>query len=87
MRFYPFGSSSLNQVYNSTLAVTASLSSYAASASYAIRINSASYAISGSPGPAGVDGTCSFTPGITGDVGLQGFGGSAGGVSLPVGVP
>lgn len=87
MRFYPFGSSSLNQIYNTTLAVTASTSTYAASASYAIRIVSASYAISGSRGVAGVNGSCSFTPGLTGDIGLQGIGGSAGGVSLPVGVP
>ena len=84
MRFYPFGSSSLNQIYNTTLATTASLSSYALSASYAIRITSASYATSGVPG---ANGSCSFTPGLTGDIGLQGIGGAAGGVSLPVGVP
>ena len=87
MRFYPFGSSSLNQIYNTTLATTASLSRYALSASYAIRITSASYATSGVPGANGANGSCSFTPGLTGDIGLQGIGGAAGGVSLPVGVP
>lgn len=87
MRFYPFGSSSLNQIYNTTLATTASLSTYAASASFTTRILSASFAISGSRGIAGTDGSCSFTPGLTGDIGIQGIGGSAGGVSLAVGVP
>lgn len=87
MRFYPFGSSSLNQIYNTTLAVTASFSTYAASASFATRIISASYAISGSRGINGTNGSCSFTPGFTGDIGLPGFGGSDGGVSLPIGVP
>lgn len=86
MRFYPFGSSSLNQVYNPSAAITASISTYATSASYAIKITSASYALSGSRGVNGTDGTCSFTPGLTGDIGFQGFGGAAGGVSLPIGV-
>jgi hypothetical protein len=87
MRFYPFGSSSLNQIYNPSAATTASISSYAASASYGIRVLSASLAINGVPGINGTNGTCSFTPGLTGDIGLQGFGGSAGGVSSVVGKP
>jgi len=37
MRFYPFGSSSLNQTYNTSLATTASIASYALSASYGLR--------------------------------------------------
>jgi len=39
------------------------------------------------PGANGVNGSCSFAAGLTGDIGLQGVGGLAGGVSLPVGVP
>jgi hypothetical protein len=87
MRFYPFGSSSLNQIYNPSAATTASISNYAASASYGIRVLSASLAINGIPGVNGINGTCSFTPGLTGDIGLQGIGGSAGGVSSVVGKP
>ncbi len=82
MRFYPFGSSSLNQVYNTTLATTASISDYAQTASYGIRIVTASYALSGSPGINGSPGTCSYLPGTTGDTGLQGLGGTRGGVSI-----
>ena len=87
MRFYPFGSSSLNQIYNPLAAVTASISTYAASASYGIRVLSASLATNGVPGVNGTNGTCSFTPGLTGDIGFQGFGGPAGGVSTAVGKP
>ena len=84
MRFYPFGSSSLNQIYNTAAATTASIATYAASASYGVRVVSASLAINGVPGVNGTNGTCSFTPGLTGDIGLQGFGGPAGGVSTVV---
>lgn len=82
MRFYPFGSSSLNQVYNTTLAITASISSYALTASYGLRVVTASYALSGSPGVDGTDGTCSYTPGPDGLRGPTGFTGTRGGVSI-----
>ena len=87
MRFYPLGSSSLNQVYNTTLAVTASVSSYAASASYGVRVLSASFANQRSPGTPGTNGTCSYATGPTGDIGLTGVGGGNGGVSVPVATP
>lgn len=81
MRFYPFGSSSLNQIYNTTLATTASVATYAVSASHATRTVSASYALSGVAGIDGFPGTCSYLPGATGDTGPQGFGGAVGGIS------
>lgn len=87
MRFYPLGSSSLNQVYNTSLAVTASISSYAASASYGVRVLSASFANQRSPGTPGANGTCSYTAGPTGDIGLTGVGGGSGGVSVAVATP
>lgn len=87
MRFYPLGSSSLNQIYNTTLAVTASVTSYAASASYGVRVLSASFANQRSPGTPGTNGTCSYTAGSTGDIGLAGVGGPNGGVSVAVATP
>lgn len=87
MRFYPLGSSSLNQVYNTSLAVTASISSYAESASYGVRVLSASFANQRSPGTPGANGTCSYTAGPTGDIGLTGVGGGSGGVSVAVATP
>ena len=87
MRFYPLGSSSLNPVYNTTLVVTASVSSYAASASYGVRVLSASFANQRSPGTPGANGTCSYTAGLTGDVGLAGVGGPNGSVSVAVATP
>lgn len=50
MRFYPFGSASLN-------VVTASLSDYSNVAGYGLRAFSAVLALSGSIGPTGIDGT------------------------------
>lgn len=82
MRFYPFGSSSLNQLYNNTLATTASVSSYAASASYGVRVASASFAVSGTRGPNGNVGVCNYVAGPTGDTGPTGFTGTTGGVSV-----
>jgi hypothetical protein len=82
MRFYPFGSSSLNQTYNTALATTASLAAYAESASFGIRVVTASYALQGVRGINGLPGSCSYQPGIPGDTGSQGFGGSNGGISL-----
>lgn len=87
MQFYPLGSSSFNQIYNTTLAVTASVSSYAETASYGLRVVTASHALSGFPGINGNAGTCSFTPGPTGDTGLTGFGGSPGGISVVIPKP
>lgn len=84
MRFYPFGSSSLNQLFNTTLAVTASTSLYAASSSFSTRVATASYAISGSPGINGTDGVCLPTQGPTGDIGPDGFTGTNGGTSVPL---
>ena len=82
MRFYPFGSSSLNQIYNNTLATTASISRYADSASYAIRVASASFAVSGTRGPNGSPGVCNYIAGPTGDTGPVGFTGAPGGISV-----
>lgn len=87
MRFYPFGSSSLNQLYNSTLAVTASISDYAASASFTTRAVTASYAISGSPGVNGTNGVCLPIAGPTGDTGLPGLSGTNGKTSFPLPTP
>jgi glyoxylate carboligase len=84
MRFYPFGSSSLNQVYNPSAATTASLSSYALSASYGVRVTTASYAVSGTRGPNGDIGVCIYVPGPTGDNGPTGFTGTNGVDSLPL---
>ena len=83
MRFYPFGSSSLNQVYNPSAAVTASVSLYAASASYGILVVTASYALAGTQGASGSEGSCSYLPGPTGPTGPQGPGGLLGGVAVP----
>jgi hypothetical protein len=83
MRFYPFGSSSLNQVYNSAVIVTASVSNYAASASYGLTAVTASYALSGSPGIPGTPGSCSYLPGPQGPTGSTGLGGAIGGISIP----
>ena len=60
MRIYPFGSSSLNPVYNPSLIVTSSTSVYAATASLAIRAVSASYAHAGVDGTAGYNGICIY---------------------------
>jgi hypothetical protein len=87
MRFYPLGSSSLNQVYNNSLAVTASISSYSATASYGARVVTASHALQGVRGPDGSTGVCSYPLGPQGDVGLPGFGGPSGGVSIAVAKP
>lgn len=83
MRFYPFGSSSLNILYNTQSIVSASVSDYALTASYANRIVTASYALVGVPGINGQPGSCSYLPGPQGDPGPQGFGGDAGGISQP----
>lgn len=82
MRVYPFGSSSLNVVYNPTAATTASLARYADAAQYGIRVVTASHAIDGVRGTNGNNGVCLYTPGPTGDKGPDGFGGGGGGVSV-----
>jgi hypothetical protein len=82
MRFYPFGSSSLNQIYNAALAQTASIASYSATASYGVRILSASQATNGLRGENGTDGVCNPLAGPQGPTGSVGFGGSPGGVSV-----
>jgi hypothetical protein len=82
MRFYPFGSSSLNQVYNSAGILTASVSTYAESASYGLTAVTASYALSGSPGISGAPGICNYLAGPAGPTGPTGFGGVVGGVSV-----
>lgn len=82
MRFYPFGSSSLNQVYNPGAALTASVSDYADTASYTRNVLTASYAINGVKGLNGAPGSCSYLPGPQGGTGSVGFGGNIGGVSV-----
>ena len=82
MRFYPLGSSSLNQIYNTTSVTTASLSSYARSGSYGVRVVSASRAITGVSGANGSSGICDPQPGLQGPTGSIGFGGAIGGVSI-----
>ena len=86
MRFYPFGSSSLNLVYNPQAAQTASFATYAMSASYATRAVSASYARSGSNGINGTDGVCIYQQGPTGDSGSVGPRGRRGSQSVPQGL-
>lgn len=83
MRFYPFGSSSLNVIYNPSLLTTASVAQYALSASFGFSVASASYALSGSAGINGAPGSCSYAPGPTGDTGPTGFAGFDGGISFP----
>lgn len=83
MRFYPFGSSSLNQIYNTRTIVSASSATYALTASFGTRVVTASYALTGVPGINGLPGSCSYLPGDPGDPGPQGFGGNVGGVSSP----
>jgi hypothetical protein len=83
MRFYPFGSSSLNQVYNPVGVVTASITSYAESASYGVTAVTASYTLAGIPGISGTSGICNNLPGPTGPTGPTGFGGVVGIVSSP----
>ena len=82
MRFYPFGSSSLNQVYNPSGAITASVSQYAETASFTRNILSASYAINGVPGLSGSNGSCSYQAGPQGPTGSVGFSGALGGISI-----
>lgn len=85
MRYYPFGSSSLNPIYNTRAVTTASISSYALTASYAIKVVTASIALSGAPGLNGTDGVCIYLQGPTGSQGDPGNSGIAGGVSVPLG--
>lgn len=87
MQFYPLGSSSFNQIYNTALAITASVANYAETASYGVRIVTASYALQGVPGLEGNPGTCSYVPGDTGNAGPSGFTGGSGGVSTAVATP
>lgn len=83
MRFYPFGSSSLNQIYNTQIITSASNTSYSVTASFGIQVATASYALAGIAGINGLPGSCSYLPGPQGDTGSQGFGGPVGGVSVP----
>lgn len=83
MRFYPFGSSSLNQVYTPEIALTASVSTYVTSASYGVTAVTASYTLAGIPGIPGAAGICNYLPGPQGPTGSTGFGGAVGGVSSP----
>lgn len=84
MRFFPFGSSSLNPIFNVTLSTTASITQYAATASYAIRIVSASHALSGSAGVNGANGVCVYATGPNGPTGDVGDGGLPGTTSNPL---
>jgi hypothetical protein len=85
MRYYPFGSSSLNPIYNTSAVTTASISNYALTASYATRVVTASVALNGAPGVNGIDGQCIYLQGPTGSQGDSGNTGIAGGVSVPLG--
>lgn len=87
MRFYPFGSSSLNQLYISSTATSASLSTYALTASFATVVFTASRAVNGIPGSNGIEGQCIYNPGIQGQTGSVGLSGPAGGVSVPLPKP
>lgn len=82
MRFYPFGSSSLNPAYNVGAVVSASVSQYAASASYGTTVVSASLALTGIRGTDGLNGSCSYFAGPQGPTGSQGLQGPAGGISV-----
>jgi len=75
MRFYPFGSGSVDLA----LAVTSSVSDYALSASFATRVFTASRAVNGVPGINGANGTCLYlkgTQGPSGSLGPTGFNGT-----------
>jgi hypothetical protein len=74
MRFYPFGSGSLDI----TLIPTASVSDYASQAQSTLRVVSASVAVNGLPGLPGLNGSCSFQAGATGPAGPQGPSGDDG---------
>ena len=75
MRFYPFGSGSIDL----TLAVTASVADYGLTASYATQVFTASRALNGLPGVNGANGQCIYTKGTQGaqgPVGPSGFNGT-----------
>jgi len=71
MRFYPFGSASAAPTVASS-----SLADYATTAKFIIRVNESFTAISGSAGPQGPPGSCSFN--ISGSSGSRGPSGSQG---------
>lgn len=83
MRFYPFGSSSLNPIFTVSAAATASLAQYARSSSYGFTIRSASQADTGLPGRTGTNGVCTYAVGAKGQKGLTGLTGVIGSVSVP----
>jgi hypothetical protein len=74
MRFYPFGSGSLDL----SNIPTASMSSYALEAHSSLRVVSASRGRNGVPGLQGLPGSCSYAQGPTGPTGDGGTPGLTG---------
>jgi hypothetical protein len=77
MRFYPFGSGSVD----TSLALTASFATYALTASAATRVFTASVATNGVPGVDGPSGQCIYVKGATGPSGSTGPSGFNGTIS------
>jgi hypothetical protein len=77
MRFYPFGSGSLDL----SNIPTASVSNYALEAQSTLRVVSASRGVNGIPGMQGLPGSCSYAPGPTGPTGESGTPGATGTIS------
>jgi hypothetical protein len=79
VRFYPFGSGSLDI----SSIPTASVSSYASATQSTVRVVSASRGKYGIDGLVGINGSCSLQPGPQGDVGAEGPAGPDGTISTP----
>jgi hypothetical protein len=77
MRFYPFGSGSLD----TSNIPTASVSSYALEAQSTLRVVSASRGVNGVNGLQGLPGSCSYSQGLTGPTGEGGTPGLTGTIS------
>lgn len=78
MRFFPHGSGSIPGI-----AVSASVSTYAQTASFTTRVLSASLGLVGSRGPAGSNGSCIYASGSAGPQGPSGSQGPIGTVDGP----
>ena len=78
MRFFPHGSGSIPGI-----AVSASTSTYAQTASFTTHILSASLGLTGSRGPTGPNGTCIYASGSQGIRGPSGSQGPIGTVDGP----
>lgn len=78
MRFFPHGSGSIPGI-----SVSASVSTYAQTASFTTNVLSASLALVGSQGPVGPTGSCIYASGSVGPQGPSGSQGPIGTVDGP----